>query len=54
MRYLRMLAAVVSLLFRGESDVMIQELPQLGHLVGKEISKSQTYQETIFMMEVTG
>ena len=43
-----MLAAVVSLLFRGKSDVMIQELAKLGHLVGKEISKSQTFQETIF------
>ena len=45
-----MLAAVVSLLFRSESDVMVQELAQLGHLVGKEIWKSQTYLETIFMI----
>ena len=31
-----MLAAVVSLLFRGEGDVMVQELAKLGHLVAKK------------------
>ena len=45
-----MLAAVVSLLFRGESDVMVQELAKLSHLVGKEIWKLQIHQQTIFMM----
>ena len=36
--YLRILAAVMNFLFRGECDVMVEELAKLGHLT-LELSK---------------